>query len=170
MRILAVLLVGCSTKSAPPPAPVPAPVVVAAPPVDAAVDAPADAAMKLVDIADVSVAVPSSTPGRTPRIPTSSLSPTQNDLDKAAIRKGVRQHLRAIMDCYEKWSKDAIPTVVVRFTIGPDGKVKSSTATGAQADLENCIATIYRGMVFPPPSGGGTLTVTYPLTFDTDGG
>ena len=145
------------------------PVVVAKPTPDAAIDAaPADAPAKLVDIADVSVVAPSSTPGRTPRIPTSSL--TQNDVDKAGIRKMVKQHLRAIMECYETWSPDAIPSVVVRFTIGPDGRVKTSTASGAQAGLENCIATIYKGMVFPPPSGGGTLTVTYPLTFQTAGG
>ena len=167
MRILVLVLVACSSKASPPP-----PVVVAALPIDAAVDvAPPDAPVKqLVEIEDISVAAPSSTPGRTPRIPTSSLSPSQNDVDKAAIRKMVKQHLRAIMDCYEKWSPDAIPSVVVRFTIGPDGRVKSSTASGAQAELENCIAALYKGMVFPPPSGGGSLTVTYPLTFRFAGG
>ena len=160
MRILTLVLVACGS------APAPAPVIASTAPTDAAV-APPDAPVVARDIEDISVAAPSSTPGRTPRIPTSSLSPS--DPGKAAIRRMVKQQLPAIVACYEKWSPGAVPKVVVRFTIGPDGRVVSSQASGAQAELENCIAKLYQGFVFDPPAGGGSVTVTYPLIIDTAG-
>jgi hypothetical protein len=160
MRILALVLAGCGAAPAPPPV-----IAQSSPPTDAAVDAAPDAQVPAIEA--VSVVGPSSTPGRTPRIPTSPMSPA--DLDKAMIRTMVKRHIAAIAACYEKWSPDALPRVVVKFTIGADGRVLSSQASGAQAGLENCIAALYKGFVFDPPAGGGTLTVTYPLNFDTAG-
>lgn len=163
MRILALLLLGCGAAAPPPPV-ISASAPIDAAPVSEAESSPPDAPA----IEDVSVVAPSSTPGRTPRIPTSSLAPTQSDQNKAAIRAMIKRQRDAISACYMKWSPDALPRVVIRITIGPDGRVLSSQASGAQAGLENCIVELYRGDVLDPPPGG-TITVTYPLNFDTAG-
>ncbi len=164
MRILALVLAGCGATPAPPP---PLVGVAAAPSGSSEAPAPPDA--PVADIESSSIVVPSPTPGRTPRVPTSSVALSPRDQNAAAIRSMVKRHLSAIVVCYETWSPNALPKVVVRFTIGPDGRVQSSQASGAQAGLENCIAKIYGSFVFPPPAGGGTVTVTYPLNFDTAG-
>jgi len=86
----------------------------------------------------------------------------------AAIRAMVKLHAAELSACYEKWSAKDAPRVMFRFTIGSDGRVIRSQATGAQGGFENCIADTYRGFVLDPPPAG-TLTVSYPWSFATGG-
>ena len=133
------------------PAPAPAAAVVANPdPIQRAV-----APVETVD-------GPTSSPGRHPRIPR---GPSTSDLDRNAIRRTIRQRMAPIVACYEQLSPAARKRVVIRFTIGPTGAVLRSTVSGAQGELENCIASAFAGTTFEPPAKGGTLTVTYPLQF-----
>jgi outer membrane biosynthesis protein TonB len=105
---------------------------------------------------------PTSTPGRTPRIPH---APTSADRDRYAVRKAIRQTMKPIVGCYERLSPANRRRVVIKFTIGPDGTVQSSKASGPQGELENCIAEAFANTKFEKPVDGGTLTITYPLNF-----
>jgi hypothetical protein len=77
---------------------------------------------------------------------------------RAQMRPFLKQHAAAISAC--------VPTepmrVVIRFTVGPDGHVQRSTATGEQRHLEECIADALAGVVFPRPADGGMLIVSFP--------
>jgi len=105
---------------------------------------------------------PTSTPGRTPRIPQ---GPTSADRDRYAVRRAIRQTMKPIAACYERLSPADRRRVVIKFTIGPTGTVLASKASGAQGALENCIADAFANTTFEKPVDGGTLTVTYPLNF-----
>ena len=93
-----------------------------------------------------------STPGRHPRIPR---GPSTNDLDRAAIRRNIRQRMAPVVACYEQLSRVERRRVIIRFTIGPTGVVLHSSASGPQGALENCIASAFAGMTFEPPANGG---------------
>jgi hypothetical protein len=61
--------------------------------------------------------------------------------------------------------------VIVQFTIGPDGRVLSSTATGtASRAVRQGIARVVRTWRFPRPAGGGNVIVSYPFVFRSAGG
>jgi len=81
------------------------------------------------------------------------------------VRTAIRQTMKPIVACYERLSPANRKRVVIKFTIGPDGTVLSSRASGAQGELENCIARAFADTTFEKPVDGGTLTVTYPLNF-----
>lgn len=109
--------------------------------------------------------------GRTSDVPTAKIGqPTvQGDLDKAIIRRYVKRNLQKLMYCYEKelLHKPTLRgTVTAEFTIGPDGLVSASTASGiGNTDVETCIAGVLKAIEFPKPKGNGPVTVKYPLTF-----
>ena len=89
-------------------------------------------------------------------------------LDKEIIRRYVKRHISEIVSCYEQQLKtkpDLAARLVVTFTIMPDGTVAKSKATGAQKELENCIASAFTRIEFPKPAGGGSVEVSYPFNF-----
>ena len=90
-------------------------------------------------------------------------------LDKAIIRRYIKRNLQKVQYCYEKQLL-AVPglhgTVVATFTIGVDGLVTASTASGLKV-VDACVADVIHGIEFPKPVGAA-VTVTYPLTFKPD--
>jgi hypothetical protein len=119
---------------------------------------------------------PSSGPrNRTPPPPTVRLgmpNATGGELDKAIIRRYIKRNIQKIQYCYEKelLAKPNIKgTVATTFTIGGDGLVKSSTATGVDKDVASCIAGVIKAIEFPKPKDNKVVTVNYPLTFAQPG-
>lgn len=96
----------------------------------------------------------------------------QGDLDKAIIRRFVKQNLPKIRYCYEK-ELLAVPnlqgTVQVQFFIAPSGKVASASGAGVNANVASCVAAVIKGIEFPKPKGGGGVQVNYPFTFRPEG-
>jgi outer membrane biosynthesis protein TonB len=89
-------------------------------------------------------------------------------LDKEAIRREVRAHLKPITLCYEqRLLEDATlqGTTRVTFVIGPDGKVTSSTGAGFDGKVDTCVADVIKGIAFPAPDGRGMMQVNYPFAF-----
>jgi biopolymer transport protein ExbD len=104
------------------------------------------------------------------KIPSVSIGqPTvEGDLDKAIIRRYIKRNMQRLEYCYEKRLEvkpDLEGTVQTQFFIGPEGRVTTSTATGVDSEVANCVAGVIKDIEFPKPKGGGGVRVNYPLTF-----
>jgi hypothetical protein len=92
----------------------------------------------------------------------------QGDLDRAIIRRYIKRNLQNIQSCYEKQLLKAprlAGTVEAEFTIGADGKVTASTATGVDAAVASCVADVIQQIEFPKPKNNSVASVKYPLVF-----
>lgn len=94
-------------------------------------------------------------------------------LDKEVIRRVVRRHLASIKYCYEtELVKDAALAgrIEVSFVIAADGAVSSAevkSSTMGNDAVERCVVKKVESMVFPKPTGGGVVAVSYPFVFTT---
>ena len=91
----------------------------------------------------------------------------KGDLDKSEIRRVVREAHPKLVACYTAaLAKDPkiSGTIMTEFFISPKGTVTSADASGVDAELSKCIAGVVKTLVFPKPSGGGGVQVTYPFT------
>jgi hypothetical protein len=92
-------------------------------------------------------------------------------LDKEIIRRIIRRHLNQIRYCYQKelaTTPDLAGRVAIRFTIGPNGNVIAAQDAGSTLPdkaVVSCVERTFRRMMFPKPTGGGVVIVTYPLVF-----
>jgi hypothetical protein len=96
----------------------------------------------------------------------------QGDLEQATVRRYIKRNIQKIQYCYEQQllNKPRLAgTVQARFTIGDDGKVVSSTASGVDAAVASCVADLIRNIEFPKPKTGGVVQVNYPLMFHLGG-
>ncbi len=90
------------------------------------------------------------------------------DLDKAIIRRYVKRNAQKLQYCYER-ELLATPdlkggTITVGFTIGTDGRVTTSTASGlTNTNVESCMADVIKAIDFPKPKGDSEVVVSYPL-------
>jgi pSer/pThr/pTyr-binding forkhead associated (FHA) protein len=108
--------------------------------------------------------------GRSSAVPTVSIGQpnAQGDLDKAIIRRYIKRNIQKITYCYEKQllAKPGLSgTVSTQFFITPNGNVASSTGSGVDPEVANCVADVIKGIEFPKPKGGGGVQVNYPFTF-----
>jgi len=108
--------------------------------------------------------------GRTAAVPTVSIGQpnAQGDLDKAIIRRYIKRNIQKITYCYEKQllAKPGLSgTVSTQFFITPNGNVASSSGSGVDPEVANCVADVIKGIEFPKPKGGGGVQVNYPFTF-----
>lgn len=112
--------------------------------------------------------------GRKPGVPRvrQSKAAVVGALDKDIIRRIVRSHINEVRKCYTSvLAKDPglKGRVAIKFTIGPDGKVRTSGVdsddTGS-ATLGPCIAHAVASWKFPKPKGGGNVVVTYPFVLE----
>lgn len=110
--------------------------------------------------------------GRSASIPTVTLGQlvVKGDLDKAIVRRYLKRVFPKLKWCYEKellTTKTLKGTVTAGFTIGSDGLVSSSTATGlGNTNVETCMADLIKAIEFPKPVGKMAVTVTVPLTLE----
>ncbi len=112
--------------------------------------------------------------GRTSAVPTVSIGQpnAQGDLDKAIIRRYIKRNIQKIQYCYEKelLAKPALSgTVSTQFFITPNGTVASSSGSGVDPSVANCVAGVIKDIEFPKPKGGGGVQVNYPFTFRAAG-
>ncbi len=93
------------------------------------------------------------------------------DLDKAIIRRYIKRHVNELSYCYEKQlqTKPTLSgTVSAQFTIGSDGNVSASTASGVDPEVARCFADLIHTIEFPRPKSG-TVVVSYPFTVQPAG-
>ncbi len=108
--------------------------------------------------------------GRTSAVPTVSIGQpnSQGDLDKAIIRRYIKRNIQKIQYCYEKEllaKSNLAGTVSTNFLITPNGNVSQSTGSGVDPEVSSCVANVIKGIEFPKPKGGGSVSVNYPFTF-----
>ena len=100
----------------------------------------------------------------------------QGSLDPALIKKVIQENRNAIRYCYERElqvKKDLAGIIKTQFIIGPGGNVTMSVvkdSTMKNPNVESCIASKIRGLLFPKPKGGGIVIVNYPFVFKSAGG
>ena len=107
--------------------------------------------------------------------PTPTLGPRAlGRLPPEVIQRAVRVNFTVFRLCFEAGMRrdpNLTGKVVVRFVIGLDGAVTSVTDGGSDLPDQQVVACVVRSfsrVQFPPPNGG-TVTVTYPIMFNTGG-
>ncbi|HEU0030640.1 MAG TPA: AgmX/PglI C-terminal domain-containing protein [Kofleriaceae bacterium] len=108
--------------------------------------------------------------GRSANVPTTSIGQpaAQGDLDKAIIRRYIKRNLQKLTYCYEKQllvKPKLAGTVNAQFTIGANGSVVDSKASGLDPEVASCVAGVIKDIEFPKPKGAGVVIVKYPFTF-----
>lgn len=105
------------------------------------------------------------------KIDTGIVKTSGGQIEKSSIRQVVDSNISGIRYCYERELKNnpsMTGKVVIRFTVGEDGKVKSwdlveSTLPGGTPVTE-CILNKVKNWKFQPPKNG-EVTVVYPFIF-----
>ncbi len=115
-----------------------------------------------------------------PAAPTAAALPP-GELDKNAIRTGIREIIPAVRGCYEK-GLERDPSLqgrlVVEFDIADkdgEGRITSAEVQPGEDDHDfmnapltaQCIVQALAEARFPVPKGGGAVHVTYPFVFMT---
>jgi TonB family protein len=107
-------------------------------------------------------------PGRT----ATSFAAGSGRLTKDQIRRVMRQEQHRVRFCYERAlikNPRLAGAVQVRLVIQPSGKVSSVdivSSTLHRPEVERCIVAAIKGVVFPPPQGGGIVVVRYPYRLE----
>ncbi len=83
-------------------------------------------------------------------------------IDRDAVRATLVSHRAAMLTCNRRQA--TATTLDVTFTIGSDGRVGKSSATGVES-ISKCVLGIVRTIAFPKPVGG-SVEVTLPITLD----
>lgn len=92
---------------------------------------------------------------------------------KAVIHRVIRRERRAIRQCFLpalEREPGLAGRVVLRFSIGRDGRVRSpaiESSTLGSSEVERCIVRQSRRWAFPEP--WATMHVRYPFDFAADG-
>ena len=94
-------------------------------------------------------------------------------LSKDVIAQVVKRHSAEVRYCYERELQRApklMGKLSVTFVIGADGKVQSAAAreTALPPGLVDCVRSRVMKFVFPPPKGGGVVSVTWPWIFSQE--
>lgn len=85
-------------------------------------------------------------------------------LPREIIGRIIERHLPQVQYAIDR-APGSRGTLVVKFVIGPKGKVQNVKLTGDRftEEFRSQIRRIFISMEFPAPRGGGTVSVTYPL-------
>lgn len=95
-------------------------------------------------------------------------------LSREEVKKVVSARSPAIRTCYEaglRRNAKLAGRIVLRFMIGPDGKVKTAddvAHTMPDAEVVQCVTDVVRALVFPKPEKGEVI-VTYPIVLKLGG-
>lgn len=111
---------------------------------------------------------PASTSEATPKgtVTGGSLAPVQ--VKKALVAR--KDDVKACYHALLEKNKKASGKVVLRFTVGLDGKVEevvTMDTTTLPDETAKCIADVVRSVQFPLPEGG-KATITYPWEFTAE--
>ncbi|HPH65449.1 MAG TPA: AgmX/PglI C-terminal domain-containing protein [Kofleriaceae bacterium] len=85
--------------------------------------------------------------------------------DAAIVRRYIKRNYAKFRYCYEKElaSKPELKgTVALSFTIASNGATSDVSASGVDAELDNCVVDIVKSIEFPRPKAGA-FTVKLPL-------
>ena len=87
------------------------------------------------------------------------------DLDRSLVKKTVNARAADIQAC-RRGTNVGGGRVNVVFTIAPEGNVTNATAKGLGHEVDNCVARVFRRMVFPKSTSPSTIH--YPVVFADD--
>lgn len=112
---------------------------------------------------------------RTTRAPTLRLgaASVSGRLPPEIVQRIVRSNFGRYRHCYQQGllqNPDLSGTVILKFVIGRDGNVATTSASGGTLpapQVHACIARAAASLSFPAPEGG-IVSVTYPLTFSSE--
>lgn len=164
--------------SVPAPAPAPAPVAAPAHAGGSAPEASEHTAVpgSVTVVGGSAPSTPAATPSSDPSVPTAGgvsppLTPNgpPSHLPAEVIRDTVREAMPFLRFCFE-WQLDLHPELAGRLSMDwrilPDGTV-ADAAIAEDALHDETVLRCFRGVVgrlrFPPPEGGGEVTVRYPF-------
>jgi hypothetical protein len=90
-------------------------------------------------------------------------------LDVNVIRRPIRRAMPALRTCYQGYLRrkpNRSAKLVVKFRVrrGRADRIRFSDDSAMDRRLRKCVATVFRGLQFPPTIGG-TIHVSYPLRF-----
>jgi TonB family protein len=100
----------------------------------------------------------------------------EEGLKKDEVGAVIHKHTDEIRYCHESallYKPNLEGKVVVKFGIGPTGRVENATiesSTAGDKSLEQCILKKLVTWQFPKPKGGVHVNVSYPFIFKTLGG
>ncbi|XXX74426.1 AgmX/PglI C-terminal domain-containing protein [Sorangium sp. So ce134] len=92
-------------------------------------------------------------------------------ISEVQVRDVVEKHGDLFDECYKigvKSSPKFVGKVTVKATIGPSGKVNKADvvrSTAKNPQVDRCVADAFEKMQFPPPQGGVTTVITFPIEF-----
>lgn len=115
-------------------------------------------------------------PARELIIPQSATDLRPGALDRAVIRRVIKDHEPRVRRCYEshlsrKPEREA-GKLQLHWVIGPHGRVETvrvGVDALKSAELVECVEHVVRGMEFPRPIGGGHVSVSFPWIFKVAG-
>jgi len=93
------------------------------------------------------------------------------NLDSSEVDRVIKRHLSAIRHCYQKElprNPEMAGKVVIKFVIGTDGTVSSSSTKASSlgnTTVEACMNQRFMSFSFPKPRGNGIVFVSYPFFF-----
>ncbi|MDI1481210.1 AgmX/PglI C-terminal domain-containing protein [Polyangium sp. y55x31] len=97
--------------------------------------------------------------------------PLSGTLTDEQIQAAVNENVKAFDSCYtlgaDKEGKLA-GTITVQATVGPLGTVNEASvkkSTVKNPKVDDCVRNAFKTIKFPRPAGGGTVMITYPMTF-----
>jgi hypothetical protein len=99
-------------------------------------------------------------------------TPTTNvgGIDAVVLARVLRSELDKLRGCYDRelaTNPLLAARIEIAFTIAADGRVVGASAgSKAPVMLGQCLSRVISGVRFPALPGGGSVRVTYPLTFD----
>lgn len=94
------------------------------------------------------------------------------EVDAGAVASRIRGQLGGIRSCYERALRDNPALrgrVEVRFTLGENGRIARTTASGMSEapEVATCVAQRLRALAYPQPRGG-SVDFMFPFVFDHD--
>jgi hypothetical protein len=96
----------------------------------------------------------------------------QGGLDKVIVQRFVERKQQKLLYCNERErlvKPNASGTIMARFEITPGGTVSTANASGVDLNVASCVAQVIREIEFPEPKNGGSVQVTYPISFRLGG-
>lgn len=116
----------------------------------------------------------SATAGDRGQVRGATATATGAGLSAEIIQRVIRQSFPRLRACYQKElakKPELGGAMVTAFTISPKGtvsQVQVSQSNLQNAELNVCIVDVMRSLQFPPPEGGETIQVRYPLAMSPD--